>query len=47
MHTHVFKVIILLQMSNLKKQQGKCLMIIWLHINTNCKKFQMVLTGQN
>jgi hypothetical protein len=47
MHAHVFKVIICLQMSDLKKQQGKCLMIIWLHINTNCKKFQMVLIDQN
>jgi hypothetical protein len=32
-------------MSDLKKQQGKCLLIIWLHINTNCEKFQMVLKG--
>ena len=50
MHAHVFKVSIWLQMSDLKKQQGKCLMIILLHINTNCEKIQMVsisvLTGQ-
>jgi len=50
MHAQVFKVIIRLQTSDLKKQQGKCLMIILLHINTNCEKFQMVfisvLTGQ-